>query len=122
MSEAQRPAAAGRRTAQAPLIVSLAVVLGLATFGGFAAGFGVMTDCTNTYSCTVTDCRPCQAADTWLDVGWIAQGVLLLVGAVLAVLGGRRIQPRAVRLGALALGAVSVTLFAATTFLAVRSF
>ncbi len=99
--------------------VSLAVVLFLATLGSVGAGFGVMTDCTNTHDCTSTGCAPCRAANAWLTAGWLAQGGLLLAGVVLAVLAARRRRLRAVRLGALLLGPSSVALFVATTALAV---
>jgi hypothetical protein len=122
MSERRRPAPLSSRTVRPPLIVALALVLVLATIGSFAAGFGVMTDCTNAYSCTTTGCRPCSETSTWLAVGWVVQGVLLLIGTALAVLGARRIHLRAVRLGALLLSPASILLFAASTSLAVRSF
>ncbi|MGY1803093.1 hypothetical protein ACI78T_07415 [Blastococcus sp. SYSU D00922] len=102
------------------LAASLAVVLLLATFGSFAAGFGTMTACTNTYSCTSTGCAPCATAEAWLTGGWIGQGVLLLTGLVLVVL--RRRRARLVRLGAILLGPLSLGLFAATTALAVASY
>ena len=66
MSELRRPLLA----AWSPLIGSLVVVLFLATLSSFAATFGVMTNCTDTYSCTITSCGPCSAASTWLNVGW----------------------------------------------------
>ncbi len=68
--------------------VGLAVVVTflLATVGGFGLSFGVMTDCTNEYSCTVTACAPCSTANGWLGAGWAGQAVLLLVAGVLAQL------------------------------------
>ena len=105
-----------------PLGISLAVVLLLATIGSFAVGFGVMTGCTNTYSCTTVSCRPCAATSTWLSVGWAVQGVLLVVAVTLTVLGVRGIRLHAVRLGAWLLGSVSIALMAGTTWLAVRSY
>jgi hypothetical protein len=105
---------------RAALGVSLAVVLFLATLGSFGAGFGVMTDCTDTHGCTVTGCAPCRAANSWLTAGWLAQGGLLLAGVVLAVLAARR-RLRAVRLGALLLGPSSIALFVVTTALAVAA-
>ena len=66
-----------------PLSVSLAVVGFLATIGSFGVGFGVMTSCTNTYSCTSTGCAPCATTETWLVSGWIGQGLLLAGGVVL---------------------------------------
>jgi hypothetical protein len=105
-----------------PLIGSLSVVFLLATIGSFAASFGVMTDCTDTYSCTVTSCRPCSPTSAWLTIGWVVQGALLLLGTGLAVFGARRTDVRAVRQGAVLLGTTSIVLFAVTTWLAVRSF
>jgi hypothetical protein len=103
--------------------VSLAVIVVVATLGSFAAGFGVMTDCTSTYSCTDTGCSPCATAQAWLTSGWVLQGVLLLLGTGLAVLGARGgIRARQVRLVALLLAAVSVGLFALTTGVAGSSF
>ncbi len=52
-----------------PLSVSLAVVGFLATIGSFGVGFGVMTSCTNTYSCTSTGCAPCGTTNAWLTAG-----------------------------------------------------
>jgi hypothetical protein len=105
-----------------PLAISLAVVLVLVTFGGFGTHFGVMQSCTDTYSCTITGCRPCATTATWLDAGWAVQGVLLLVGVVLTVLAMRGVRPRAVRLAAWLLGPASIALVIATTVLAVRSY
>jgi hypothetical protein len=102
-----------------PLLASLAVVLALATIGSFGVGFGVLTDCTTTYRCTVTACSPCAPTSSWLTAGWIGQGVLLLVGGVLAVLAARRVALPVVRVAALALGPLSVALIVVTTVLAV---
>jgi hypothetical protein len=82
----------------------------------------VLTDCTNTYSCTVTSCTPCAGTNAWLTAGWIGQGALLLVGLVLAVLAALRIRPGAVRVFAVALGPVSVALIVVTAAAAVLSF
>jgi hypothetical protein len=57
-----------------------------------------------------------------LDAGWVVEGVLLLVGAVLTVLAMRGVWPRAVRLAAWLLGPASIALMIATTVLAVRSY
>jgi hypothetical protein len=105
-----------------PLVISLAVVLALATFGGFAIHFGVMQSCTDTSSCSTTRCTPCATTATWLDAGWAAQGVLLLVGVVLTVLAVRGVRPRTVRLAAWLLGPASIALMLATTVLAARSY
>ena len=110
------------RSVRWPLTLSLLVVLFLATFGSFAAGFGTMTSCTNTFSCTSTGCSPCATAASWLAGGWIAQGVLLVAGLVLAVLAARRVRPTAVRRAALVLGPLAVLLFVVTTTVAGSSF
>lgn len=117
-----RPDAVRPRAEPRLLGPSLLVVLAVATVGSFAAGFGTMTGCTNEFSCTVSSCAPCRTAGTWLTTGWIAQGVLLLTGVVLAVLARRRTAPRAVRLGTMVLAPASLALFALTTWLAVGSF
>lgn len=109
------------RNVWAPLRASLAVVLLLATIGSFAVGFGLMTSCTNTYSCTSSGCPPCATTSAWLTAGWIGQGVLLLVGVGLSVLAARRIRVRAVRAAALGLGPLSVAVIVVTTALAVAS-
>jgi hypothetical protein len=105
-----------------PLTLSLVVVAVLATYGGFGTSFGVMTICTNTYSCEITECRPCASASSWLEVGWAVQGVLLLVGVTLAVLARRGIAAPAVRRAGWLLGPVSLALMIATTSLANSSF
>jgi len=113
----RRPSSVGR-----PLGISFAVILVLATFGGFATTFGVMQSCTDAFSCTVTRCSPCATTATWLDVGWAVQGVLLLVGVLLTVLARRGVRPRAVWLAAWVLGPASIALLITTTVLATRSY
>ena len=109
-------------TVGAPLRASLAVVLALATVTSFGAAFGVMTDCTNEFSCTSTGCAPCATTNTWLTAGWIGQAALLLAGVVMAVLAARRVRLRAVRGAALLLGPVALALFVATTAVAMGSY
>ena len=105
-------------TVWTPLGISLAVVLFLATIGSLGVGFGVLTNCTNTYSCTSTGCPPCTTTSAWLNAGWIGQVVLLLAAVVLVVLAARRRALRAVRLGALVLAPLGIALVVATTALA----
>jgi hypothetical protein len=93
----------------------------LASFGGFAAGFGGLTDCTDEYRCTVTDCAPCATANDWFMAGWAGQALLLLAVGVL-LLAARRVRPRAVRGAAVGLTVISPALFVVTTVLAQRSF
>jgi hypothetical protein len=106
------------RTVWRPLGVALAVVLFLATVGSPGVGFGVMTNCTNTYSCTSTGCEPCATTSAWLTAGWIGQGVLLLVAVALVVLAVRHRRLPAVRATALVLTPLSVALVVVTTALA----
>ena len=83
------PARTSARGPWPQLRASLVVIAVLATIGSFGVGFGIMTGCTNEYSCTVTDCAPCATTSGWLTAGWIGQGVLLLAWVVLAVLAVR---------------------------------
>ena len=103
------------------LALSLAVVLFLATVGSLGVGFGVMTNCTNTYTCTSTGCAPCATTSAWLTAGWLGQGVLLLVAVVLVVLAARRRRLAAVRAVALALPPLSIALIVVTTTLAIAA-
>lgn len=119
---APRHPSARARTVWTPLGASLAIVGFLATMGSFGAGFGLMTDCTNTYSCTVTGCPPCETTSAWLNAGWIGQGALLLGGVVLAVLAARGRRPGTVRAAALVLGPLAVALFVVTTGFAVAAY
>ena len=90
-----------------PVGLALAVVLFLATVGSLGVGFGVMTDCTGTPSCTTAGCAPCATTSGWLTAGWVGQGVLLPAAGVLVVL--------AARTAALVLTALSVALVVGTT-------
>ncbi|RBY93676.1 hypothetical protein DQ237_17055 [Blastococcus sp. TF02-8] len=109
-------------SARTPLRISLGIVLLLATLGSFGAGFGTMTDCTNTFDCTSTGCSPCATANGWLTGGWIVQGVLLLAGAALALLATRGVRRPAVRRAAIALGPLAVALFVLTSAVAAASY
>ena len=115
------PAAVRPWTLWTPVGLALAVVLFLATVGSLGVGFGVMTNCTNTHSCTSTGCAPCETTSAWLTAGWVGQGVLLLAAGVLVVLAARRRRQRAVRTAALVVTALSVTLVVGTTALAVAA-
>jgi hypothetical protein len=70
------------------LAVGLCLVLG--TVGWFAVGFGVMTDCTNSYLCDETGCPPCDTTASWINVGGVAQLVLAAAGIAVLALSGRR--------------------------------
>ena len=123
MQHPSRPADARRPPiVRGPLRWALAVPLLLATFGSFAVSFGGLTECTNDYRCTVTDCAPCATANNWFVAGWAGQVLLVLATGALVLLAARRVRPRAVRGAARWLTAISPALFVVTTVLAQRSF
>ncbi|HEY0904154.1 MAG TPA: hypothetical protein VGE14_09720 [Marmoricola sp.] len=103
------------------VLVALAIAtsLALGTIGWAAVGFGVMTDCTNEYSCTSTGCPPCDTASRWITTGGIAQLGLALAGVVVLVRGLRTARTRAalplmgVLLLASSAGVITVTTSAA---------
>jgi hypothetical protein len=109
-----------------PLTLSLVVVLVLATFGGFAAGFGVLQTCSDLYGTAIEnetiEGDPCAAAESWVNRGWALQGVLLLVGLGLALLARRGVAARAVGWAGWLLGPVSIALLIATTSMANGSY
>jgi hypothetical protein len=123
MQHPSRPANAPRPPiVRGPVRLALAVTSLLATFGSFAVSFGGLTECTNEYRCTVTDCTPCATADDWFTAGWAGQVLLLLATGVLVLLAAGRVRPRAVRGAALGLTVISPALFVVTTALAQQSF
>ena len=69
------------------VLVVLGIVMSmlLGTLGWFAVGFGIMTDCTNNYSCTETGCAPCDTTATWINAGGIIQLGLAVAGVALLV-------------------------------------
>ena len=94
----------------------------LGTFGGFAVGFGMMTDCTNNYSCSQTGCAPCATTSRWITAGGITQWVLAGTGAALLIRALRRKPPSYLAVGGVALLAVSVMAFVGTTWGAQESY
>ncbi len=101
--------------------MALAVSFLLATFGGFGLGFGVMTNCTNEYLCTVTGCAPCAIANSWVTAHWAAQAVLLAAACVLAVLAAVRVRPQAVKTAAQSIPLLGLALLVAAYVLATTS-
>lgn len=94
----------------------------LGTLGWFMIGFGMMTDCTNNYSCTTSGCSPCGTAERWINAGGVAQWLLAGVAGVLLFRGVR--DRRALRLvvsGAAVL-ALSVAVVVGTTWRASQSY
>jgi hypothetical protein len=114
------------KTLHVAAIALVAVAIGicflLGTVGWFSVGFGVMTDCTDNYSCSSTGCSPCATTARWINVGGLAQ--LLLAGAGVGVLirGLRTRRSRRTALGGAVLLVSSVLIFAGTTWRAQSSY
>ncbi len=106
------------------LAISLAVVVTLlaATLVSVGLGFGILTECTNNYGCSETDCAPCATAGTWLKVGWGVQGALFIAAIVLTVTGARGRRPGATAAAALVVCAASVAAVVATSAGATASY
>ena len=102
--------------------VAIGTCLLLGTFGWFAVGFGMMTDCTNNYSCTETGCGPCDTTARWINAGGLIQLGLAVAGVVLLVIGLRSSQRACLALGGIALLACSAVTAVGTTWRAGESF
>ena len=102
--------------------VAIGTSLLLGTFGWFAVGFGTMTDCTNKYGCTETNCPPCATTARWINAGGIAQWVLAGMGVVVLVLRRRAEQHADLAVWGAALLAMSVLTMVGTTWRANRSY
>ena len=73
------------------------VVTPVAAVAVWAAGFGVLTMCTNDYSCSQTSCAPCRAEYVAFN-GLLALLFVAFVGSVVLLVGnastaGRRGGP-----------------------------
>lgn len=86
--------------------IAVGVVFFMGTFMSFSNAFGIMTDCTDEYDCGTSGCAPCSTAGTWVDGGWIAQGVILFAAIGLLVVAFRSWRPRLV----IALSVVAIVL------------
>ena len=104
------------------MVLAVVVPLLLGTVVVFAVGFGVLSACTDTYSCTVTGCAPCRPASSWLNGGWAAQGVLLVAAVMLAVAARRGLRPATVRAAGPTIAGLSVLVLLVTTALAMSSY
>src|SRR4051794_2913263 len=111
----------GRAVQRWPVVLAVVVPL-LGSVVMFGVGFGVLTACTDTFSCTVTGCAPCRPASSWLNGGWATQGVLLIAAVVLAVAARRGLRPAAVRTGGLTIAGLSVLSLVVTTAFAMNSY
>jgi hypothetical protein len=102
--------------------VAIGTCLMLGTFGWFALGFGMMTDCTNNYGCTETGCTPCATTGRWINAGGLAQLVLAGIGVVVVVLGLRANQRAFLVVVGAALLAMSTLTIVGTTWRAQESY
>ncbi len=105
-------------------LVALAIgtCLVLGTFGWLVVGFGVMTDCTNEYSCSTTSCSPCRTTGLWINVGGLGQLLLAAVGVGVLVRGLRTRRSGYMAVGGVALLVSSVLIVVGTTWLAESSY
>jgi hypothetical protein len=113
---------AGNLASGAARLLTVVATLLLATIGSFMIGFGMMTDCTNNYSCDTTGCAPCEATTRWLNAGWVAQAVLFAASVALLFPVMRRYRWSTVTGAALAILTASVATFVGTTWAADRSY
>ena len=105
------------------LSLALAVCVLLGSLGWFGLGFGIMTDCTNNYSCTETGCSPCATTERWINAGGITQWILFAIGIVVLVKGVRAGRGPALLIGgAVALLVASTLTVVGTTWLARHSY
>lgn len=112
------------RTAVGIVLICLAIgsSLVLGTIGWFMIGFGILTDCTNNYSCTETGCPPCETTGRWINVGAIAQWVLAGTGVLVLRAGLRAGRESFIVTAGITLLAISVLTAVATTRLAEGSY
>lgn len=105
------------------LSLAIGVCLLLGTLGWFAIGFGMMTDCTNNYSCTETGCPPCATTERWINAGGITQWILAGAGLGLAIWGIVRTKDGSrLAVGALVLLVASTATVVGTTWRASESY
>lgn len=110
------------RLGVALLVLAIGTCMLLGSLGWFAVGFGIMTDCTNDYSCSSGSCSPCAAAQRWITLGGITQWVLAAVGVAILV---RRIKvgnPSTVLLAGAILLVASLVTAVGTTWAADASY
>ncbi len=104
------------------LSFAIGVCFVFGTLGWFSIGFGMMTDCTNNYSCTTTGCEPCADTGRWINAGGFAQWVLAVLGIVVLVRGVRAKRWNQLMIGGAAILTVSVLTLLGTTWQANESF
>jgi len=109
-------------SAIALVTVAISICLLLGTIGWFVVGFGVMTDCTDNYSCSTTGCRPCTTTALWINAGGLAQQLLAGAGVAVLIRGLRTRQGGRLASGGAALLVSSVLIFVGTTWQAEHSY
>lgn len=97
------------------LVLAVLVSAVLGTLGWFAVGFGVLTDCTNEYSCTDTGCAPCDTASRWITAGGLTQLALVVAGVLVLVRGRRVARPGTLVVVGIVLLAAAFATLAGTT-------
>jgi hypothetical protein len=104
------------------VMLAIGACLLFGTIGWFAVGFGVMTDCTDSYSSSPTGFSPCTTAGLWINAGALAQQLLAAAGVGVLIRGLRtRESGRLASCGAVLLVS-SVLIMVGTTWLAEGSY
>jgi hypothetical protein len=104
------------------VVVAIVTCLLFGTIGWFAVGFGVMTDCTNAYSCSVTSCSPCAKPGLWINSGGLAQLLLASAGVGVLIRGLRTRRSGQLASSGAALLVSSVLIVVGTTWQAEGSY
>lgn len=77
-------------TIAVPATTAGVVTVVLGSLGWMGVGIGVVSPCTDRFSCTSGTCAPCLQAGIWVTAGGAAQWALAVAALVLLVLGLRR--------------------------------
>src|SRR6478735_2010931 len=109
-------------SAIALVTIAIATCVLFGTIGWVAIGFGVLTDCTDNYSCSATSCAPCRTTGLWINAGGLAQVLLAGAGVGLLVRGLRTRQTAPLACGGAVLLVASVVIIAGTSWQAQRSY
>jgi len=104
------------------VVVATAIALLFGTVGWVAVGFAVLTDCTDNYDCSTTNCAPCRMTGLWLNAGGLAQLLLAATGVGLLIRGVRMRQTDRLAVGGAMLVVASVSVVLGTSWLAERSY
>ena len=108
--------------ALALVAVAIETCLLFGTVAWLATGFGVLTDCTNNYSCSTDNCAPCRTTGLWVNAGGLAQQLLAAAGLGVLIRGLRTRRTGRLASAGAALLVSSVLINAGTTWQAERSY